>query len=206
MKCTRVFTPLLGVVLGVNVLLLALSFLYYGATRNYEFIAYTALLAVFVLCLYATLPYTKFPASLIIAFSLWGGAHMLGGSVLFGEEAFYAYRLYPFFDGGGEFFILKFDQVVHAYIYGVVALMVLHLLRIKARVTTRPFLISVMAVAAAAGIGTLNEIVEFFAVVLLEHTGVGGYFNTLLDLIFNLAGAVLAVLCYWGAAHLRRRT
>jgi putative membrane protein len=44
------------------------------------------------------------------------------------------------------------------------------------------------------GLGALNEIVEFAAVVASPSTGVGGYYNTALDLVFNGLGATLAVI------------
>ncbi len=56
-------------------------------------------------------------------------------------------------------------------------------------------------IAAGTGLGALNEIVEFVAVLLFPNTGVGGYSNTILDLISNLIGASLAVVFI----HLRRK-
>ncbi len=49
------------------------------------------------------------------------------------------------------------------------------------------------------GVGGLNEIVEFIAVLTIPETGVGGYDNTLWDMVFNLLGACAA------AASLRTR-
>jgi glycopeptide antibiotics resistance protein len=49
-------------------------------------------------------------------------------------------------------------------------------------------------IIAGSGMGVLNEIVEFTAVLLVPDTGVGGYGNTLLDLIFNTLGATAAVI------------
>jgi hypothetical protein len=54
------------------------------------------------------------------------------------------------------------------------------------------------------GLGALNEIIEFSAVMLVPNTNVGGYYNTALDLAFNGLGAVTAtVICAiwdsWGA-------
>ncbi len=45
---------------------------------------------------------------------------------------------------------------------------------------------------ASVGLSVLNELVEFGAVVALGKTGVGGYGNTLLDLVFNTLGAFTA--------------
>ena len=44
------------------------------------------------------------------------------------------------------------------------------------------------------GLGALNEIIEFFAVLNLSNTNVGGYFNTGWDLVANLVGCLIASL------------
>ena len=44
------------------------------------------------------------------------------------------------------------------------------------------------------GLGSLNEIIEFAAVLSFENTNVGGYVNTALDLCFNTLGAITAML------------
>ena len=43
------------------------------------------------------------------------------------------------------------------------------------------------------GLGAINEIIEFSAVLLLPDTNVGG-FNTALDLVVNALGASAAML------------
>jgi len=48
----------------------------------------------------------------------------------------------------------------------------------------------VLCAAAANGFGALNEIVEFLAT-MLTVTNVGGYTNTALDLVSNMAGSVM---------------
>jgi hypothetical protein len=44
------------------------------------------------------------------------------------------------------------------------------------------------------GLGAVNEIIEFIAVLSVPDTNVGGYYNTALDLVFNGAGAVIAMV------------
>ncbi len=44
------------------------------------------------------------------------------------------------------------------------------------------------------GLGAVNEIIEFIAVVVFPNTNVGGYVNTALDLVFNAAGAITAMV------------
>ena len=164
---------------------------------NYEFIAYVALIVAIFTLLYGTLHLTRFPSYILGGISLWGLLHMIGGGVVVNDAVLYAYRIFPFFDGGGEFFILKFDQAVHAYLYGVVALMFLHLLRETLNIKGYVVLVAFISILAATGIGSLNEIIEFIAVVALPETGVGGYHNTVLDIIFNTVGAVVAVLGFF---------
>lgn len=55
---------------------------------------------------------------------------------------------------------------------------------------------------AAMGLGAVNEMIEFSAVLLVPDTNVGGYVNTALDLCFNALGAALAMTI----VNLRERT
>lgn len=169
---------------------------YYVQSFNYEFIAYAVLVCVVIGALYVTLHITRFPTYLIAGITLWAILHMMGGSIQTPDGVLYAYKIFPFFDGGGDFYILKMDQVVHAFLYGIVALMFLHLLRSVADVVNYPLFVIMVAIFASVGVSVTNEIIEFSATVLLPQTGVGGYENTMLDLIFNFSGAIVAVLVY----------
>jgi putative membrane protein len=180
--------------LTTNVLIVLGFGLYFLQALNYEFVAYAVTIAVVTALLFGTLRWTRFSTGIILGVTIWGVLHMLGGSVMTSDGVLYAWRMIPIFDGGGEFFILKFDQFVHAFLYGVVGLMFLHLLREVVGIKTHSVLIATIAIFAAAGFSILNEIVEFLAVVTLPETGVGGYHNTVLDMIFNLGGAVVAVI------------
>lgn len=160
---------------------------------NYEFIAYVGLVIAIFVFLYGTLSHSRFPNYILGGISLWGFLHMIGGGVVVNGAVLYAYRIFPFFDGGGDLYVLKFDQVVHAYLYGVVALMFLHLLREVVGIRSHTLLIAVISVCAAAGVGGFNEIIEFIAAVNIPDNGVGGYENTVLDIIFNTLGAFVAI-------------
>lgn len=167
---------------------------YYMQDANYEFLAYAGTIAVVTAVLFSTLKWSRFSNGIILGVTIWGILHMLGGSIMTADGVLYAYRIFPFFDGGGEFYILKMDQVIHAYLYGVVGLMFFHLLREVVGIKTHTAFIAATAIFAAAGFSIINEIVEFLAAVNLPETGVGGYHNTVLDMIFNLSGATVAVL------------
>lgn len=180
----------------INILIVLGFGAYYVQSLNYEFLAYVATIAVVIGLLYGTLRYSRFPTYIFAGVTVWGLMHMLGGSVQVDEGVLYAWKIIPIFDGGGEFYILKYDQVVHAFLYGVVGLMFYHLLREVVGIRTHDLLIAFVAIFAAAGFSIINEIIEFLAAVNLPETGVGGYHNTVLDMIFNLTGALLSVLVY----------
>ena len=169
---------------------------YFLKNFNIEFIGYVVLMFGIFGVLYGTLHKTKFPTYILACISIWGLMHMMGGSIQTADGVLYTWRIFPFYDGGGEFFILKFDQVVHAFLYGVVALMFLHLLNSYFRIQHSRALVFVIAVMAALGVSAVNEMVEFVAVLTVPGNGVGGYYNTLLDIIFNFSGAVVALLFY----------
>jgi putative membrane protein len=166
---------------------------YYLQSLNYEFLAYVGTIAIVTAVLFGTLRWTRFSSGIILGVTIWGLLHMLGGSVQTADGVLYAYRLFPFFDGGGDFYILKMDQVIHAFLYGVIGLMFYHLLTNIIGVRSHKVLIAAIAIFAAAGFSIINEIIEFLAAVNLPETGVGGYENTVLDMIFNLTGAAIAV-------------
>jgi len=164
---------------------------------NVEFVAYVGVIIFIFALLYGTLHKTRIPAFILAGISLWGLLHMLGESVQTADGVLYAWKIFPFFDGGGEFYILKFDQVVHAYLYAFVALLFLHLLRNYFGNTHSQFLIGFIAIMASLGVSAVNEMIEFIAVLTVPDNGVGGYHNTVLDIVFNFAGALVAVLGFY---------
>lgn len=187
-------TTIQKVLLGSNILIVVGFSWYYLQSLNYEFLAYAGTIALVTAVLFGTLRWSKFSTGIILGVTMWGLLHMLGGSVMTTDGVLYAYKIFPFFDGGGDFYILKMDQVVHAFLYGVIGLMFYHLLREIIGIKTHTVLIAAIAIFAAAGFSIINEIVEFLAAVNLPETGVGGYENTVLDMIFNLTGAAIAVV------------
>ena len=117
-----------------------------------------------------------------------GGLHLPGGEVLY---KWVPLEIYNAHDEGGEFVILKFDQVLHFYVYFVMSFIISHLLRNSMVKKIKPFYFLFFVALTSMGISVINELVEFGAVVFLSKTGVGGYYNTALDLLFNTLGAVV---------------
>ena len=166
------------------------SFLLRG---NYEFIIYVATMALLIGLVGWNLRRAAFPEPMLAALSLWGLAHMAGGGIPVGDSVLYSLPLIPIV-GTGEMTILKYDQLVHAYGFGVTAWVLWHLMAHNHPALRGSRTIYVYPALAAMGLGAVNEIIEFGAVLMVPETNVGGYYNTLLDLCFNALGAVLAMV------------
>jgi putative membrane protein len=160
---------------------------------NYEFIGYFSFLLFWIFFFLITLKEIKLPTSLLAMLSLWSFLHMAGGSVHIGEERLYDLVVFPFRAEGTELDFIKYDQLVHFFGTGIVASALHWAIRLYSPHIKRRWRIC-FAALAAMGLGTLNEIIEFGAVLFLANTGVGGYYNNALDLVFNAGGAVAAVL------------
>jgi len=173
---------------------------YYISIQNFEFLWYVAVLLFFFFLVAFTLKRSRFDYVILIGLSLWGLMHMAGGGVLVGGEVLYRYVLMPIV-GEGDLSILKFDQFVHAFGFGVSTLVVYHLLKPYLNEKTNWKVVYPILVVAGTGLGVLNEIVEFIAVIAFAETGVGSYANNALDLVFNTIGAIIAVLFI----HFRRK-
>ena len=178
---------------------------YFLQDLNFEFVIYVVVIVVIIGATLSTTAHTRFPAWQLWLLSFWGLLHILGGAVATPDGVLFAYKIYPFFNGGGDFYILKYDQVVHAYLYGTVAVMAYHVLRNVLGVATRTGWVIISAILISVGISALNEIMEFLIAVNMDKNGVGGYENSMLDLIFNLGGAVVAVTALVLLRRIRRK-
>jgi uncharacterized membrane protein YjdF len=124
-------------------------------------------------------------AAVLGGLSVWGIAHLAGGVIpLDGDRTLYNAVL------GVD--LLRFDRLVHAFGFGFATLAcgkVLARWLPDGRIGPGA---AVLVVLAGLGVGAVNEIVEFGATLFLPETNVGGYVNTGWDLVFDLAGGVVA--------------
>lgn len=181
-------------VIAFSSLYLLVGSLYFLQDLNIEFVIYILVIAAAFLLLFGTLRTTRFPTYILWLISIWGLLHILGGSVPTPDGVLFAYKIYPFLDYGGDFYILKYDQVVHAYLYGTMTLVFLHILTRTLSAKGPFWIILLIALMASMGVSAMNEIMEFLIAMTLERNGVGGYENAMLDLIFNFGGAVAALV------------
>lgn len=168
--------------------------IYYISKKNYEFMLYIAVLVILLVLVCAIQRRVKFSYLLLGMLSVWGLLHMMGGGVHLSDGTV-LYRWVPIevynaHDVNGEFVILKFDQILHFYIYFVVSFVIAHLLRRYVVKTMKTSHLAFFVILASMGASVINELIEFGAVVFMGKTGVGGYFNTALDLLFNTLGAI----------------
>ena len=166
---------------------------------NGEFVLYFGVMCVLVLAVGAVHLRIHFHLLALWGLSLWGLAHMAGGLVPVPhswpvEEG--SYVLYSLWLIPG---LLKYDQVVHAYGFGLVTWICWQGLQrafANRSVQVKPSVgLLVLCVAGGMGFGAANEVVEFIAVLTLPGTNVGGYVNTGWDLVANLVGCLVAASC-----------
>jgi uncharacterized membrane protein YjdF len=178
---------------------MALSIVAAIATGNREFVFYIVVMFVLLAAVAAVHRRVRLSSTALWGLSLWGLAHMAGGMVpvpaswpINGEHrVLYSWWLIPN--------LLKYDQIVHAFGFGVTTLVCWEGLRSLLIDAGRPDPGSglgslTLCAAAGMGFGALNEVVEFIATLLVPETNVGGYINTGWDLVSNLCGVVLAAL------------
>lgn len=165
------------------------------ADQNLEFLFYGAIMALImgaVVWMDTRSPFSQFA---LWGMAIWGLVHLAGGIVPIPEaitepgrpETLYNMRLFPWFP--------KMDQIVHTYGFAIATLLSYEALCAHYK-RALPIGIPVAAqlIFIATGLGALNEVIEFTAVLLMPHTNVGGYINTGWDMVCNLTGSILMVL------------
>ena len=181
-------------VVGLFTLAYVLGFaVWFLSIGNFEFIVYIATMAALIALVGLSLRKAEYPVPMLWALSLWGLAHMAGGGVPVAGSVLYNLHLVPLVETE-QYFILKFDQLVHAYGFGVTAWLLHHLLTRHFPETRGTATAIAYPALGAIGLGAVNEMIEFSAVLMVPDTNVGGYYNTALDLCFNAAGAVAAMV------------
>lgn len=182
----------MGVALFTAAYVIAFT-IWFFSIGNYEFIVYVITMVALVALVGVSLTKAQYTLPMLWALTVWGLLHMAGGGVPVGDSVLYNLRLVPILEAEG-IFILKYDQFVHAYGFGVTAWVLHHLLTLHFPATRGTVTALVFPALASMGLGAVNEMIEFSAVLMVPDTNVGGYTNTALDLCFNTLGAVIAVV------------
>jgi len=122
---------------------------------------------------------------------VWLLGHLIGGLwVLDGDVMYGHWIIEP---------VVRFDNVVHAWGFGVAGVATLEAMRTSLGTPSR-VVIFVIVWFGGMATGALNEVLEWLGTKLQENTNVGGFENAMRDLASNAIGA--AVAGWWCA---RRR-
>jgi len=178
------------IVNAISLLIFSIIFL---SRKNYEFMMYIGVIVFFLLLILYTNNRVNYPNPVLWGLTLWSIMHMSGGGIYIGGQKIYEIILIPLV--GEPYNIFKYDQLVHIVGFGVATLLMYYLLKPVLKPKHKWTALLIVVAMAGLGIGALNEIVEFFATVIIPDTGVGGYENTSLDLVADLIGAVIAL--FW---------
>jgi hypothetical protein len=160
--------------------------------KNYEFIMYVGVILFFFFVILLTNKKINYPNIILGGLSFWGLLHMSGGGILINGNVLYKLILIPL---SSTYEILKYDQFVHIVGFGIATLVMYVLLEPKIKKPIKKWTsISIIVIMAGLGVGAINEIIEFIAVVIMPETNVGGFMNMSLDLVSDLIGACLAMI------------
>lgn len=188
-------------VFGVTLAYMGVSLLAAFTEKNQEFLFYFVVMALLIAATVALHFRVGLHLGALWGLSAWGAAHMAGGLAPIPEswpihgDAHVLYNLW-LIPG-----LLKYDQVVHAYGFGLVTWICWQGLQaaFAARGLAVQPTVGLLTLCAAAGngFGAANELVEFIATLTLPGTNVGGYANTGWDLVANFTGTIaVASLIY----------
>lgn len=163
---------------------------------NNEFIVYVLTMIMLISLVVANFRKVEFPIFMLWLLAFLGLTHMAGGGIIVGESVLYSYKIVQI-AGSGELALLKYDQITHAFGAGVTTWVLWHLLVLNYPILRNRWTVYIYSALAAIGLGAMNEVIEFSAVLIVQETNVGGYFNTALDLVFNSLGAIGAMILIW---------
>lgn len=173
-------------------LYLAVATPYAIAVNNTEFLFYIGIVIIFAIIVLAVHRKVNFSQGVLWALSIWGLLHMLGGLLRVPNEwtdngSGYLYSMWLITGG------LKYDQVIHAYGFATATWVCWQCVKTIKGITPS---VGVLALCALGGmgLGAVNEIIEFMAVIMIPGTNVGGYLNTGWDLVANAVGSIATVL------------
>lgn len=194
----KFFTPGLIAVLLFTACYMAIAFVTSVNLKNTEFLFYFIVMCLLI----GSVSFIHWKVELHImalwGLSIWGLAHMAGGLMSIPESwpikgethVLYNWWLIPGW--------LKYDQLVHAYGFGLVTWICWMSLKgafSNRGITITPtFGLLTLCGAGGMGFGAMNEVVEFIATLMIPGTNVGGYENTGWDLVANLTGCLISAV------------
>lgn len=162
--------------------------------KNYEFVIYIGVIIIIFLIILLTNKRNNLSNGVLWGLVVWALLHMSGGFLYLQGTRLYEIMVLNIVNTE-SIYLLRYDQFVHMFGFGVATFIGYDILK--------PYLnykkinwavLSALLVLVGMGLGAFNEVVEFFAVLAVPETGVGGFYNTSWDLVANGVGAIIAVV------------
>jgi hypothetical protein len=171
---------------------IAAAFALWG--QNWEFVYYIGVVVILSVVALLVHEHVRLSKGVLWALSLWGLLHMVGGLVsvpetwpISGTKAvFYSLWIIPNY--------LKYDHVLHAFGFGLATWICWQGIRSLMDKPKPTLGVLMLCAFGGMGLGAINEVIEFVAVLIIPETNVGGYENTGWDLVANLVGSVGAAV------------
>ena len=194
-KMTYTSIAYLGLILGFAIRSLVM--------QNYEFLFYAVILSGFWGIIIKTDSLLNYPASTLLLLTTWLAAHLFGGTVFIDKIKLYDLMLIPLI--GEPYHIFKYDQFMHIFCYFVMARFIFVPVSKVLRTDAPIWLVGILTILSACGIGAMNEMIEFAAVIAFDAgDSVGDYINTALDIVCNTIGATIGWFTLVKTAHKNR--
>ncbi|MBW2997133.1 DUF2238 domain-containing protein [Candidatus Woesearchaeota archaeon] len=166
--------------------------------RNYEFLYYTIIMSTLIVMIILYHKKLHLTTGIWGSLTIVGALHIFGGNIILNST-----RLYDTWLIKG---LLRYDHVVHFLAIFVATLIAYSLLspHLKKELESNRFLLSLILILIALGLGAVIELIELFSSVFLNAAEqVGDYLNNALDILFNLLGAVAA--CFYLMYYHKRK-
>jgi len=154
--------------------------------KNFEFLAYNAVILLLVLFIYFYRHGIKLPNMIIMGLLLMILLYFMGSEVHINGIVLWDYK----------FGIMEYDNFVHAFDSFVLVFLSYNLLssHIYDSIKMKSVNLAVLLILVTLGLGSIWETIEFCAVTFIKSTTVGDYVNNALDLVFNLIGAIIGAV------------
>ena len=166
--------------------------------QNWEFLKiYIPFIGIFAIIIAMMHQRLNFTSALLWCMAIWGAMHLAGGLVRLPDGWPYHGENQVLYSWWVIDQTIKYDHLVHCFGFGSATWLIWEAFRtsVHHRLGRKLFPsvgMIALCILAGMGLGAMNEIIEYIAVVNIPETNVGGYDNTCQDLIANLCGGLLA--------------
>lgn len=173
-------------ILVFNLLFLLYFIIYFAMNKNYEFLVYSGAIVIVIFFMVGLHLKYRFSKFVLVGVTILHILHKMGRYLILDGEILYQQEV---IEG-----VLRFDKVLHFWGIFVFTLVGFYLLKPYIKTIEKKRIISLILFLFGLGIGTGWEIFEFGIVATSIRTGIGGYTNTMADIVANAVGSACAIL------------